>query len=274
MQITKDVLEDYERYMIRQELSVSTIKSYMWTATYFSEHYPAVSKHNLMLYKEYLKANYKPHTVNTRIYAINHFLVYINRRSLLLKTVRIQQRTFLDNVISNAEYKRFLRALKNDGHIKYYMIVHTLACTGARISELLQFRIEDVSEGYLDIYAKGGKLRRIYFPKYLREELMEWAAQENRESGALFLNKNGITISARGVEQMLKKYADQYKINPEVVHPHSFRHRFALNFLKNKPKEIIALADLMGHSNLNTTRIYTRRTAQEQFALVNSTVDW
>lgn len=276
MQITNvsELLKDYEKYLIKEEMSSNTIKAYVWTASFFLIQYGSINKKNVLAYKEYLKITYKPRTVNSRIYALNRFLLYINKRNLLLKTIKIQQRTFLDNVISNSEYKRFLANLKKDGHIKYYMLVRTLACTGARISELIRFQIEDVYEGYIDIYAKGGKLRRIYFPKVLRAELIAWIESDNRNTGSLFLNKNGVTISVRGIEQMLKNYASKYNINPDVVHPHSFRHRFALNFLHNRPKELIALADILGHTCLDTTRIYTRRTAQEQYALVNSTVNW
>lgn len=272
--MNNEILKNYETYLLKEELSENTIKSYLWTASYYLDTYHTVNKSNVLKYKEYLKRTYKPQTVNSRIYALNKFLLYLNKRNLLLKTVKIQQRTFLDNVISNSEYKRFLKNLKNDNHTKYYMIVRTLACTGARISELIRFQIEDVYEGYIDIYAKGGKLRRIYFPKQLRTELISWIESENRNTGSLFLNKSGVTISVRGIEQMLKSYAIKYKINPAVVHPHSFRHRYALNFLHNKPKELIALADILGHSCLDTTRIYTRRTAQEQYALVNATVNW
>lgn len=272
--ITNEILQNYEKYLIKEEMSDNTIKSYLWTASYFLDTYSSITRSNLIKYKEYLKNTYKPQTVNSRIYALNKFLIYLNKRNLLLKTVKIQQRTFLDNVISNAEYKRLLRNLRDDGYIKYYMIVRTLTCTGARVSELIRFQIEDVYEGYIDIYAKGGKLRRIYFPKQLRSELIDWLESEKRNTGSLFLNKNGVTISIRGIEQMLKTYASKYNINPDVVHPHSFRHRFALNFLHNKPKELIALADILGHTCLDTTRIYTRRTAQEQYALVNSTVNW
>ncbi len=269
-----EILQDYEKHLIREEMSTNTIKAYIWTASFFLSKYGSVNKTKVLKYKEYLKCTYKPTTVNSRIHAMNNFLIYLNKRNLLLKSVKIQQNTFLDNVISNSEYKRFLTNLKNDGHIKYYMLVRTLACTGARISELICFQVEDVYEGYIDIYAKGGKLRRIYFPKVLRSELISWVESENRNTGSLFLNKNGVTISIRGVEHMLKIYAIKYKINPAVVHPHSFRHRYAINFLHNKPKELIALADILGHSCLDTTRIYTRRTAQEQYALINSTVNW
>lgn len=154
------------------------------------------------------------------------------------------------------------------------MIVRTMACTGARISEVISFQVEDVYVGYVELYAKGNKLRRIYFPKQLQNELMKWVEDENRTEGALFLNKNGITITANGVSCMLKNFAVKYRIDQRVMHPHSFRHRFSLNFLSRKPNEILLLADILGHSNINTTRIYTRRTAQEQYNLINSIVNW
>lgn len=268
------LLKKYETYLIRNEMADNTIKSYMWVASYFMEHYGSLTKKNVMNYKKYLMDNYKPSTVNCRIQAINRFLEYNHKKNLTLKTIRIQSKPYVDNVISNAEYKRFLYNLKKDNRMKYYMIVRTLICTGARVSELVQFQIEDVYEGFKDIYGKGGKLRRIYFTNTLRSELKVWLADEGRLSGPLFLNKNGITISIRGIETMLKKYATEYHIDPKVVHPHAFRHRYALNFLKKRPKAISELADILGHSSLNTTMIYARRTAQEQFWLINSTVDW
>ena len=274
MNNTIELLQNYEDYLLKGEMSTNTIKAYVWTASYFLNNYSKISKNNILAFKKHLINTYKPQTVNCRIYALNSFLRYMNKKHLVIKTIKIQQRTFLDNVISNAEYKRFLTNLKNDGHMKYYMIIRTLICTGARVSELIRFQVEDVREGYIDIYAKGGKLRRIYFPKVLQSEILAWTTSENRYSGTLFLNRSGVTISIRGIEHMLKKYAIKYDINPAVAHPHSFRHRYALNFLHNKPKELTMLADILGHSQLDTTRIYLRRTAQEQFALINSTVNW
>lgn len=128
--------------------------------------------------------------------------------------------------------------------------------------------------GYVELYAKGCKIRRIYFPEMLQTELIGWLEEEQRKEGPLFLNKNGVTISANGIATMFKKFALQYHIDPKVMHPHAFRHRFALNFLSRKPNDIVLLADILGHSNINTTRIYTRRTAQEQYKIINAVVDW
>ena len=268
------LLSNYEKYLRKEEAAENTIKTYTCTVRHFLVTYDNISKKNLLQYKENLIANYRPSTVNTKILAVNNFLHFMKKDSLKLKTVKIQQKTFLDNVISNSDYRKLIRNLKENGQIKWYMIIHTMACTGARISEVVSFQIEDVYSGYAELYAKGAKLRRIYFPKVLQKELSKWVETENRTEGSLFLNKDGVTISASGVNRMLKHFAKRYKIDQRVMHPHSFRHRFSLNFLAKKPNEIILLADILGHSNINTTRIYTRRTSQEQYRIINSVVDW
>ena len=121
--------------------------------------------------------------------------------------------------------------------------------------------------------AKGGKLRRLYIPKRLRTETLEWLEETQRSSGFLFLNRYGERITTRGISQQLKNYADKYGLDKKVVYPHSFRHRYAKNFLE-KYNDIALLADLMGHESIETTRIYLRRTASEQQALEDKIVTW
>lgn len=132
---------------------------------------------------------------------------------------------------------------------------------------------EDIEIGYFDLYTKGGKLRRLCIPKKLRTETLEWLGENNRSSGYLFLNRYGDRITTRGISQQLKNYADKYGLDKKVVYPHSFRHRYAKNFLE-KYNDIALLADLMGHESIETTRIYLRRTASEQQALVDKIVTW
>jgi len=273
MEVQK-LLSSYEKYLRKENVADNTIKAYTCAVRYFVGSYENISRNNLLRYKEYLITNYKSSTVNARILAINNFLHFLKKDNLKLKTVKVQQKTFLDNVISNSDYRKLIKKLREDEQIKWYMIVRTMACTGARISEVISFQVEDVYAGYVELYAKGNKLRRIYIPKQLQNELMKWVEEENRTEGALFLNKNGITITANGVNCMLKNFAVKYRIDQRVMHPHSFRHRFSLNFLSRKPNEILLLADILGHSNINTTRIYTRRTAQEQYNLINSIINW
>ena len=148
-----------------------------------------------------------------------------------------------------------------------------LAATGARVSELIQIKAEHVAIGYFDLYTKGGKVRRLFIPQQLREEAVEWLDKQKKTSGYLFLNPQGERITTRGIAQKLKYFAEKYGINTKVVYPHSFRHRYAKNFLEAF-NDISLLADLMGHESIETTRIYLRRTASEQQAIVDKVIVW
>lgn len=216
---------------------------------------------------------YKPKTVNLRIQALNKYLVFVGKTKLRLKSVKVQQRSYLENVISNADYTFLKNKLKKEDNLKWYFVVRFLAATGARVSELVQIKVEHVQVGYYDIYTKGGKIRRIYIPKTLRTETEKWLQTLNRTSGYLFLNRFGERITTRGISQQLKNYAVKYGLNEKVVYPHSFRHRYAKNFLE-KFNDIALLADLMGHESIETTRIYLRRSSLEQQEIVDKVITW
>lgn len=263
----------FEQFLRKENLSTNTVDVYCWTAEYFIRHFGAVASETLLAYKGYLMENFKPKTVNLRIQAINKYLEFLGLTQLRLKSIKIQQKNFLENVISNADYTFLKKQLKNDGKAEWYFVVWYLAATGARVSELVQIKVEHVNLGYFDLYTKGGKLRRLYIPKKLRLETLAWLKETNRITGYLFLNRYGQRITPRGIAQQLKKYAVKYGLDTKVVYPHSFRHRYAKNFLE-KYNDIALLADLMGHESIETTRIYLRRTASEQQALVDKIVTW
>ena len=263
----------FEEHLRKSNLSENTITSYLWTVQYYHDHYDSVSKDNLLAYKGYLMEFFKPKTVNLRIQAINKYLEFLHKERLQLKAVKVQQKNFLENVISNADYNFLKKQLKKDDNMEWYFVVWYLAATGARVSELIQIKIEHIELGYFDLYTKGGKLRRLYIPKKLKNETLAWLEDIHRSSGYLFLNRYGERITTRGISQQLKNYADKYGLDKKVVYPHSFRHRYAKNFLE-KYNDIALLADLMGHESIETTRIYLRRTASEQQALVDKIVTW
>jgi len=263
----------FETHLRKGNLSENTVISYLWTANFYLSHYEGMTTENLLAYKGYLVEKYKPKTVNLRIQAINKYLEFLGEENLQLKFVKVQQKNFLENVISNADYTFLKNSLKKDGNMEWYFVVWFLAATGARVSELVQIKVEHVQAGYFDLYTKGGKLRRLYIPKILRDEATRWLEDSIRTSGFLFLNRFGERITTRGISQQLKNYANKYGLNPKVIYPHSFRHRFAKNFL-DKFNDIALLADLMGHESIETTRIYLRRTASEQQALVDEIVTW
>lgn len=263
----------FETFLRRLDLAKNTVSSYVWTVNYFERTYKEFNKKNLLAYKGYLVENFKPQTVNLRLQAINKYLEFIKQDKLKLRFIKVQQKNFLENVISNADYKFLKSSLLNDGYKDWYFIVWFMTATGSRVSELLQIKAEHVQIGYLDLYTKGGKMRRIYIPKTLQKEALQWLRERQISTGYIFLNRFGERITTRGIAMQLKHFADKYGLKREVVYPHSFRHRYAKNFL-DRFNDIALLADLMGHESIETTRIYLRRTASEQRQIVDKIVNW
>ena len=197
----------------------------------------------------------------------------------------------LGNISSYAETKQKVNATSADpsiwgldlediekgGRLLEYKTVGERKAVGDKTvftkGDILYSKVEHIKLGHLDLYSKGGKLRRIYIPKALQNEALSWLNDKHQESGFIFLNKYGDRITTRGISGQLKKLAVRYGIDPVVVYPHSFRHRFAKSFLE-RCNDIAFLADLMGHESIETTRIYLRKTSTEQRAIVDEVIDW
>ena len=221
--------KEFKTYLTDQNLSKNTIISYLYALHQFEEKYDKLSKQNLRDYKVYLIEHYKPQTVNLRIRAMNCYLESIKKEQWKLPSVKVQQKPFLENVISQADYEYLKKCLLRDGKPTYYFAVRIMAATGVRISELLQIRVEDMIRGQMDLYSKGDKIRRIYFPQNVQETCLLWLQNEKRTSGSLFLNRFGNPITTNGIRDQLKVFALRYNLDPSVVHPHAFRHLFAKN---------------------------------------------
>ena len=241
-------IKDFEECLRQSNMAENTVSAYVYAVKEFYSRHKDLSKKNLLIYKTYLLEKYKPKTVNLRIQAVNKYLDMLGKSRLRLKSVKVQQRSYLENVISNADYIFLKNKLKRENNLAWYFVVRFLAATGARV-------------------------RRIYIPKALRTEAVSWLQKEKRTTGYLFLNRFGNRITARGIAQQLKNYAQKYGLNEKVVYPHSFRHRFAKNFLE-KFNDISLLADLMGHESIETTRIYLRRSSSEQQTIVDTVITW
>lgn len=304
-ELLENSLDGFRMHLEKQGRSVKTITSYTCSVSLFFSLGYELSVENLKSYREYLLKNYQFNTVNARIYGMNRYLSYLQENGCLptslmlsyrehsadrepvdllsvkktrdgsyrMQSVKEQKKSYLDTVISQRDYERMKKRLKNDGNMYWYFVIRFLGATGARVSELLQIKIEDLRLGYLDLYTKGGKIRRLYFPRSLCAEAIPWFMEKGIKSGFIFLNRHGNLITPRGIELRLKHFAKLYKINPKTVYPHSFRHRFAKNFLK-RFNDISLLADLMGHDSIETTRIYLTRSSQEQKALLDRIITW
>ena len=173
--------ESFDLFLKRQDLAENTIASYLWTIKHFLANYGEVNRENLLAYKGFLLEHFKPQTVNLRLQGINKYLEFIRKEKLKMKFVKVQQKNYLENVISDADYRFLKRRLKSDGHLEWFFVIWFMGATGARISELLKIKAEHVEFGYMDLYSKGGKIRRLYIPKMLREEAGAWL----RETGYL-----------------------------------------------------------------------------------------
>ena len=266
-------MNEFKNYLLHQNLSKNTIESYITSVTQFNKNFDSITKQNLLAFKAVLVDKYKGKTVNLRIQGINKYLEYLKKDKLKLKFIKVQQKTYLENVISDADYEFLKNKLQKDNNYEWYFIVRFLGATGARVSELIQFKYEHLIRGYIDLYTKSGKIRRIFIPKRLRTKAIDYYKSIDRIEGYLFLNKNGQQITTRGLSHQLKEIGKKYKMNLNVIYPHSFRHRFAKNFLE-KRKDIALLADLMGHESIETTRIYLRKTSEEQQEIVDKIIDW
>ena len=265
-------MKTFAQYLQEKDYSENTVSSYVFAIDQLINRALPLTNQSLLAHKEWLVSSFAPKTANNRIGAINAYLAFIALDGIRLKGVRIQQKPFLNNVISNEQYAQMRDGLKRDGDWFWYFIVRFLGCTGARVSELRQFRVCHVNAGYMDIVSKGQKLRRIWIPQALQHECVAWKA-EAASNDLLFSGKGNKAITSRGISLGLKRIALRYDINQDVVYPHSFRHLFAKNFIAHNP-DIALLADLMGHESIETTRIYLRRTADEQRAAVDAAIDW
>ena len=197
------MVNKFKKSLEKSDLSGNTVESYVWTVNHFISNYGDYNTENLLAYKGFLVEHFKPQTVNLRLQGINKYLEFIHKDRLKLRFIKVQQKNFLENVISDADYKFLKSKLKRDGFIEWYFVVWFMTATGARVSELLQIKAEDVLAGHLDLYSKGGKVRRLYIPKNLRTEAVEWLGKENKTSGYLFLNRFGNRITARGIAMQL-----------------------------------------------------------------------
>ena len=266
-------MEAFVNYLRSKEMSTNTINSYSYAVSQFLSRSSALNDESLLAHKDWLVSEFAAKTANNRIGALNCYLDHIGYSGMRLHGVRVQQKPFLDNVISQSEYETLRDRLLEDGDLYWHFAVRFLACTGARISELRQLTVEAVEQGHLDLISKGEKLRRIYIPRTLSSDALLWLQRCPGSSKYIFAGPNGKPMSARGISLGLKRCAKRYGVNPDVVYPHSFRHRFAKNFIEKNP-DIAFLADLMGHESIETTRIYLRRTADEQRAAVDEAIDW
>ena len=246
-----------------QEYAANTLKQYNTQILEFLNwvnHTNNITKKDTMEYKEYLYSiDPRPatSTINTRIVVMNKFFKWLGCKDLLLKYIKQQVQFSNDEILSIADYKRLLRWSKNMELEQLYLIMKILAMTGIRISELKYFTYENI-DYYITIFNKG-KERQIILRQDLVREIRKYCREHNIRSGYIFKGaKKGKMICESTIWRQMKKVAGKARVNKTKVHAHSFRHLFAQIYLSEYSDNITELADILGHSSLETTRLYTR----------------
>lgn len=262
--------EGFEEYLIDEELSASTIDAYMRGLKKYAEMYDEISKANILEFKKFLIANYKPQTINLRITAVLRYCTFKDI-NIKCKHVKEMHKTHIENVISVEQYEKLCKGLSDDGLNDWLIYIKFLAKTGMRISEALQITKRDVLRGYATIPTKC-HYRTIYFPESLVNEMQEYL-EKLEDNQKIMLNSYGKPYTDRGVAERLQTFGKKYGIPKEVMHVHGFRHFFAIEFLKRR-QDIALLADLLGHSSVNVTQLYLRQSQEQQQAAINSAVNW
>lgn len=255
----------YECFLREEELSEGTIQIYMREAKRLREalHGVPLTKARLLAYRGKMAGEgISDRTLNLHIIAVNRYLKYISREDCLLKTRRIQSHRNLENVISIEEYQKMLRYAIETKRMKCYYIMKTLASTGIRVSELVYFTVETIEEDCLCVRNKG-KTREIYLAPQIQQDLKEYCRYAGIREGVIFRGNGEAGITREAVYKMLQHMAVETGIPRQKVHPHSFRHLFAKTYMEHYGN-LAELADILGHSSLETTRIYTVSTVEEK----------
>ncbi|MCM1040229.1 MAG: tyrosine-type recombinase/integrase [Roseburia sp.] len=263
-------LERYAEYLLQKELAEQTRTIYLKQAEIFLDFLQnrKITKLESIAYKQMLiKQGQKISTMNLYLVALNSYLRYAGFTDCTVKTMKKQNRQCPDNILTLAEYRKLLVWAKESGREKYYCIMRTLALTGIRISELSGCTVEALDHGKF-LTCNKGKSREIYLPEKLVAELRAYCEQEKIKEGVIFRGNTGNAISRTAVYKMLTRMAEYVGIPKGKAHPHSFRHLFAITYMQQY-SNLFELADLLGHSSLETTRIYTVTTADEKRRKMN-----
>lgn len=258
MVVTKIAVETYLQYLKMQEKSESTLEKYKRELTDLRDFLgeKEVEKEDLLQWKAKLEKTYSPAGVNGRLVASNGFFSFFGRYDLRMKLLKIQKEIFAseEKELTRAEYGRLVHTAEKKGKERLALLLQTICATGIRVSELQYITVEAVKRGKAEVNCKG-KRRVIFLPLRLQKKLKAYAARKGIREGALFVAKSGRPLHRGNIWAEMKKLCKDAEVEPEKVFPHNLRHLFARIFYSLE-KDIAKLADLLGHSNIETTRIY------------------
>ena len=264
--LTKETITGFINHLHLEEKSANTIEKYARDVNTFVAYLNGnvVSKNLVIEHKQKLIANgYAVSSINSMLAALNSLFDYLGWIECKVKAIKIQRQIYCpeNKVLSKAEYLRLVGAAERNHNQRLNMILQTICGTGIRISELKFITVEAVKSGTVEVACKG-KNRVIFIVKKLKKKLLRYAAERHIKVGAIFITKSGKPVNRTNVWREMKALCKQAHVNPDKVFPHNLRHLFARTFY-NLEKDIAKLADILGHSSINTTRIYIISTGCE-----------
>ncbi len=263
--VSEKSVNEFQWFLAENEKSDATIQKYVREIEKLKEYLAGepVTKGKIIAYRALLQNENRASTVNGKLSAINHYLQSIGLPECTVKLLKIQKNAFVneEKELTEKEYRRLLEAALSEHKDRLYHLILTLCCTGIRVSELRFVTTDALEKGKAEISLKG-KNRIVIFPKKLINKLKEYAKSHHIMSGPVFCTRSGKAMDRSNICHEMKKLGEQIGIRREKVHPHSLRHLFARQFYAVH-KNIAHLADVLGHSSIETTRIYVAVSARE-----------
>lgn len=263
--INHDTIKSFEEYLLNEERSAATIEKYLRDIRCFSgfAKNAEITKQLVLEYKNSLPESYELSSANSMLAALNSFLRFLGWHDLCVKRFKIQREAFCseEKELTRDEYIRLLNAASSKSNERLSLIIQTICATGIRVSELQYITVEALRRGEAAVFCKG-KSRRIFIVAKLRKKLLKYVAERKIRSGAVFITKNGSPISRNKIWKEMKSLCKDAMVNPKKVFPHNLRHLFARTFYGIE-KDIAKLADILGHSSIDTTRVYIVTTSAE-----------
>ncbi len=263
--ITKQMIQAFEIFLVENEKARATIQKYMHDLRHFVSYLAdrPLDKTVLLGYKKLLEQAYTVRSANSMLAAINAFLRFVGWHGLCVKQFKVQTEAYCseDKELTKEEYTSLIKTAENKQNERLSLVVQTICGTGIRVSELQCITVEAVRRGEAVVSCKG-KTRKIFIVKALQQKLLRYAATQGIASGILFVTKGGKALNRSNIWRQMKALCRDAGVSPQKVFPHNLRHLFARTFY-NIEKDIAKLADILGHSNINTTRIYIITTGAE-----------
>ena len=263
--ITDKKIYEFKTYLRDEERAAATVEKYIRDVAAFSAWLGGreICKNAVLVYKDHLIENYAPASVNSILSSLNSFFRFMGWHDCHVKTLKIQRQIFAksEKELTKAEYERLLSAAQKKGSRRLYYLMQTLCNTGIRISELRFIDADAIKNGKAVIRCKG-KMRVVILTAPLCKMLRGYMKEQGITGGSVFQTKSGKPLNRSNVWRMLKDLCESAGVSKDKVFPHNFRHLFARTFYSLQ-KDVVRLADILGHSSINTTRVYTMESGAE-----------